>query len=345
MKKLKGNDEQQYLPISAVAEILYCPRNFYYRVLEGAEEQNAHVLEGKLQEERRNERASVKREDYHQVRSIKISSDRLKLVGIMDAVEEGTDIYPVEYKKGDLAENINDDVQLCAQAMVLEEKLGRDIDRGYIYYVKSRARREVIFDQQLREMVLNTIDRGFEIIHSGEIPAPIADNRCDGCALNSRCLPFEVNYLTGSNEQREVRPVPSYNLGRVLYVDEQGAYLRKKGERVLVTKDDTEVMDIPLCNIEQVVLVGTVNISAPLIKLFLKRGTEVHFLTKGGRYNGSLQPPLGKNSVLRIVQHKAFQDEEYRLKLAKEFVRGKLANMRTLLRRHNQDKQHDELAR
>ena len=93
-------------------------------------------------------------------------------------------------------------------------------------------------------------------------------------------------------------------------------------------------MDIPLCNLEQLVLAGTVNISSQMIKLLLDRGTEVHFVSRAGRYYGSLQPALTKNSVLRIAQHKAYQNMELRLKYARLFIQGKLANMRTMLLRY-----------
>ncbi|ABO50153.1 CRISPR-associated protein, Cas1 family / CRISPR-associated exonuclease, Cas4 family [Desulforamulus reducens MI-1] len=328
------SNEQHYFPISSVAEILYCPRNFYYRVVEGAEDSNHHLLEGKLQEERRDERQRLVREGYRQDRSIHVSSEKLNLYGIVDIVEQGKEIYPVEYKKGFRKESLNDDVQVCAQAMALEEKLGQDINRGYIYYAGSKARREVIFDEDLRLMVENAVGLARNIALSGEIPPPLADNRCEGCALVNRCLPFEVKGIK-ENKAKAVRPQPGINLGRVLYVDEQGASLYKKGERVLVTKDQIKFKDIPLCNLDQVVLVGNVNLSSQLIKLFLGRGTEVHFISTKGKYYGCLQAALSKNSVLRIAQHRAYQKQEERLLYASEFVRGKLSNMRTNLLRYN----------
>lgn len=345
MEEVSYGEQQQYLPISAVAEILYCPRNFYYRVIEGAEDDNVHVLEGRLQEERRDQRVHVIREKYSQVRSIMVSSERLRLIGVIDAVEEGEEIYPIEYKKGILKENANDDVQVCAQAMVLEEKLNRDINRAYIYYAQSHTRREVILDTSLRELVQSTVKRAFEIIDSEEIPLPVADSRCNGCALAQRCLPFEINHLKNSDNGGFVRPLPGINHGRVLYVDEPGAYVRKKGERIQVTKEKEVLMDMPLCNLEQVVLSGTVNLSTQVIKLLLERGTEVHFLSRGGRYYGCLQPSMTKNSPLRIQQHKAFQDDAQRLRYARQFVRGKLTNMRTLLLRYNRDQKDDSLSR
>ena len=90
-------------------------------------------------------------------------------------------------------------------------------------------------------------------------------------------------------------------------------------------------------------LAGTVNVSAQVIKLFLDRGTEVHFVSRAGKYYGSLQPALTKNSVLRIAQHKAYQDAELRLKYARLFVQGKLSNMRTMLLRYNRELKEAQL--
>ncbi|WP_341473839.1 CRISPR-associated endonuclease Cas4g/Cas1g [Desulfofundulus thermobenzoicus] len=332
----------QYLPISAVAEILYCPRNFYYRLVEGAEDSNAHLLEGHLQEERRNERERLVREKALQLRSVMVSSERLQLLGVVDVLEERGEPYPVEYKKGMRRENLNDDVQLCAQAMALEEHLGRDLIRGYIYYAGSHARREVYFTEELRALVESTVRRARAILESGAIPPPLADNRCRGCALQSRCLPEEIKYLKGESPG-PVRPVPGLNPGRVLYVDQQGACIRRKGQRLLVTMEKETLADIPLCNVDQVVLVGGVNISTPVIKLLLESGTPVSFLSTGGAFRGVLEPSLNRNCILRLAQYGAYFDPVNRLNLAREFVRGKLANMRTMLLRYNRELHDTEI--
>lgn len=332
-----------YIPISALAEVLYCPRNFYYRLVEGAEDGNAHLLEGRLQEERRNERTRLVREGSLQIRSIMVSSERLRLIGVVDALEERGEVYPVEYKKGVCRENLSHDVQLCAQAMALEEHLERGLERGYIYYVASRARREVRFTEDLRALVENTVHRAAAILEAGEIPPPLADNRCRGCALEARCLPDEVKFLQ-DGVRRPSRPVPGANPGRVLYVDQPGACVRKKGQRLLVMLEGETLTDMPLCNIDQLVLVGGVNISTPVIKMLLEHGTPVSFLSTGGFFRGVLEPALNRNSTLRLAQYGTYFDCGARLRLAREFVRGKLSNMRIMLLRHNRELQDGEIS-
>ncbi len=327
-----------YLPVSAVAEILYCPRNLYYRIVEAAEDYNAHVLEGRLQEERRNTRERVIRNNLLQVRSVMVSSERLRLIGVVDAVEERNTgyIYPVEYKKGTLSSNINDDVQLCAQAMLLEEKLNIAVEYGFIYYAASHARREVRFTEELRELVQHTVLRALTILEEGEIPPPLADNRCLGCSLVERCLPEETRYLKGTGG-RPRRPVPGANLGRVLYIDEPGVYIRKQGSRLVITRGEETIRELPLSNVEQVVLVGGVNLSTPATKTLLDQGKDVALLTSKGTFRGMLVPGFSKNSLLRVAQYRVYFNEAKRLELAKTFVRGKLANERTLLLRYNRE--------
>lgn len=340
---IQSDGERPYIPISALAEVLYCPRNFYYRLVEGAEDSNAHLLEGRLQEESRNERVRLARESSLQIRSVMVSSERLRLLGVVDVLEERGDLYPVEYKKGVRRDNLNDDVQLCAQAVALEEHLGATLDRGYIYYAASHARREVLFTDDLRTLVENTVQRAVAILEAGEIPPPLADNRCRGCALEARCLPDEVKFLQDGG-RRPSRPVPGANPGRVLYVDQPGAWVRKKGRRLMVIREGETLTDIPLCNIDQLVLVGGVNISTPVIKMLLEHGTPVSFLSSGGSFRGFLEPVMNRNCTLRLAQYSTYFDHEVRLRLAREFVRGKLSNMRIVLLRHNRELHDDEIS-
>lgn len=171
------------LPISAVAEILFCPRNFYYRMVEQVQDDNEHTVEGKLQDERRSTRRTQVRPGLIQTREIHVACDRLGLVGVVDVVEDSGEVTPIEYKKGPLRESANDDVQLCAQAMALEEMMGCEITHGYIYYAASHSRRIVWFRPELRDLTEQTVAEARRILEEGVIPPPVNDSRCDGCAL------------------------------------------------------------------------------------------------------------------------------------------------------------------
>ncbi|MFW0861842.1 MAG: CRISPR-associated protein Cas4 [Dethiobacter sp.] len=109
-------EERIKIPVSAVAEYLYCPRRFYYRMVEGAEETNYFLIEGRLQEELREERATQTRDCVRQQRKIVIASDYHGITGELDVIEEKDGLrYPVEHKRGLLREAVNDDVQVCCQ--------------------------------------------------------------------------------------------------------------------------------------------------------------------------------------------------------------------------------------
>lgn len=125
-----------YLPISMLNQVEYCPRRFWYMFLQGEMKVNAPVLDGQLRHERVHSRQVTALEDGLQTRRLYVFSERLRLVGYVDLLEsQGGQVYPVEYKRGRAGVWLNDRVQLCAQALCLEERLGRPIDKGYIYYM------------------------------------------------------------------------------------------------------------------------------------------------------------------------------------------------------------------
>jgi len=332
----------ELIPVSLVAEIIFCPRNFYYRACEGAEETNKFVLEGELQDEKRNEKERIRRDDKLQVREITLSSEKLGIIGVLDAVEENQGIYPIEYKRGELKENLRDDVQLCLQALLLEEHTGKQIPFGFVYYSGSKTRRRVEFTDELRKKSIETIERAREILHTGEIPEPVADERCPGCSLFSICLPFEVASLK-SKETDLKRVIPSLQEGRVLYVDEHGAYIGKRSGKIIITKEGRTLGEIPAAYLSQIVISANANISSQALRFLLRMNVEIIYLSSRGRFEGRFVPEEHKNSLLRIAQHKHFTDNDFTLVVSKKFVIGKLSNMRTMLMRQNRDIKDTEI--
>ena len=337
-------EEKVLLPVSAVAEYLYCPRNFYYRMAEGAQESNPAFLEGKLQEERREERARILRGDSLQLRQVRLASQHYGLTAELDVVEENNGSqYPVEYKRGGFKESVSDDVQLCCQSLLLEEALQMDVLEGYIFYAESNRRRKVLISTELRELTLQSIENARRVLEEGEAPLPLNDEHCEGCSLAPRCLPGEVAFLNGSASEPK-RVVPSAELGRVLYVDTYGAYLRKRSGYIQVTRDKELLHEVPMAAVDQVVLVGQTGATTPLLVDLMQRGIPVYFCQYGGRLNGWVQPMWGKNSLLRIAQLRCYDDVLRKTELARSFVAGKLANYRTLLMRYYRSRQNEELS-
>ncbi len=339
--------EPEYLPISHVAEVAFCPRNFYYRVVEKVDLTDARMIQGAIAERKRDARSTLLRQGKLQVRSVTVSSDTLGIIGVIDVLEEGEFPCPVEYKTGQAGEGLYERIQLCLQAMCLEETLVCSVPHGYLYYAGSRKRVCVDFDDILREKTLECIRLARALMQSPMRPEPVNDSRCTGCSLLPICMPSEDRYLDGAAPQPR-RPLPSLGIERVVVVDEQGAYLRKSGAKLAVTKDKQTVAEVPLGHVDQLILAGNVNLSTPLLRYLLRADIEVVILNSYGKYEGRFTPELSKNSVLRLRQYERSQDATFRLQVAQALVRGKIHNMRAFLMRGNRtrdDRALDEAIR
>jgi CRISPR-associated exonuclease Cas4 len=178
--------------LSALNQYAYCPRRCYLIHAEGEFEDNIHTQRGSAEHERVDEEASRSLEAGGRVEyALPIWSEQLGLIGKCDVVEfhgDGT-IYPVEYKHGKRRKWLNDDLQLTAQAMCLEEMLGKPVPRGAIYHASSKRRREVEFTAALRKHVEETVIVIRALLASGQIPPPVNDARCRECSLKDICQP------------------------------------------------------------------------------------------------------------------------------------------------------------
>lgn len=123
-----------------------------------------------------------------------------------------------------------------------------------------------------------------------------------------------------------------------LYVIEQGARLHQDGRRLLVRKEDEELSSAPLVNVSEVVLMGNIGLTTPVIKLLLGENIDVVFLTEDGNYCGRLTGPATPHVLLRRKQYAAQADAAFGLQMAQRVVQGKLANARVLLQRHNRER-------
>ena len=325
---------ETYIPLSQINTYVFCPRRFYYESVEGHQVINEHVEEGKIKHTRvdtemkdRNERGvKVSRRQY-------LASDILGVSGYLDLIEEKNGVpCPVEYKKAGTGNWLNDQVQLCLQGMLIEESTGTAIPHGYIYYIGSKRRRKVVFDDELRQISRDFVSDAETLLQTRKIPEPVHDNRCNGCSVRGICLPDEVAYLKELDD-RPKRIKPALGIDNVLYVDEQGCILKKTGERLLVVKEGETIRDIPLIHLGQVVLCGNISVTTPVMQTLLNEGIPIVYLSAYGRYQGVLMPQISRNSLLRVAQHRVADDSEKCLALAKAFVHGKISNMRMMLQR------------
>lgn len=197
-------DLPDYLPLSYLNQLEYCPRRFWYMYVQGEMEINAAVLEGTLRHERVDTPGEGTGEQgQHVQRRLYVYSDRLRIAGMCDLVEElNGQLMPVETKRGKLGKWLNDHVQLCAQVLCLEERTDRIIDQGIIFYWRSRRRIRVPITPELRAYTEAAVQRAFDLLAAGELPPPTEIRaRCRDCSLEPICLPAEVAVLQRGRER------------------------------------------------------------------------------------------------------------------------------------------------
>ena len=186
-------DDVDVIPISALEHMSYCPRQCGLIHLEQTFDDNVYTMRGSLAHQRLDEAFRETRPDVRREFALPLWSRRLGLIGRADVVEfSDAGPYPVEHKVGKKRMWRHEAVQLCAQAICLEEMLGVPVPRGAIYYRGSRARREVEFDEGLRREVADAVLAVRAMLHGERLPAPANDARCRECSLGDACLPNVV---------------------------------------------------------------------------------------------------------------------------------------------------------
>jgi CRISPR-associated exonuclease Cas4 len=180
------------VPISALQHFVYCQRQCALIHVESIWDENVFTLRGSRRHARADNPGRTFENGIRSERGLPLWSDLLGLVGKADVVEFHPDggIVPVEYKSGPLRRSLADDVQLCAQALCLEEMCASSIDTGFVFSLRSKRRREVHFDVALRLQTRETIDAVRILLsEAGPLPPAANDRRCRDCSLNDACVP------------------------------------------------------------------------------------------------------------------------------------------------------------
>lgn len=171
----------------------YCPRQCGLIHLEQTFDENVYTIRGSLLHDRVHEESSTIENGIRVERGMPLWSENLGIHGKSDVVEfYGETPYPVEYKSGKRMKRIYRsaaDIQLCAQALCLEEMLSVEVLKGAIFFKGSQRRREVEFTETLRKETKSTIRKVQEMITSELIPPSVNDNRCPNCSLIDSCRP------------------------------------------------------------------------------------------------------------------------------------------------------------
>lgn len=195
------------LPLSALQHMIFCDRQAALIHLERTWMESSRTLEGSDLHRVVDEGAGERRGDVLIRRGLTLRSERLRLTGKADVVEfhrlpadaesgcvlEGQPgswrPYPVEYKRGRPKQHRADEVQLCAQAMCLEEAFGAVVEDGALFYAQTRRRQVVALDGPLRELTERTARSLHAMIESGKTPVRTREKKCDLCSLLPACLP------------------------------------------------------------------------------------------------------------------------------------------------------------
>lgn len=199
-----GFKEEDYLQLSGLQHFVFCRRQWALIHIEGQWAENYRTVDGHLMHERvHDQEFRESRGDCLTVRGLAIHSTELGVSGQCDAVEfhrapagialqnrEGLWLpYPVEYKRGKPKKHSADELQLCAQAMCLEEMLCCSIPEGALFYGEPRRRTVVLFTPELRETVRRDSDEMHQLYHRGHTPKAKPSKSCNACSLKELCLP------------------------------------------------------------------------------------------------------------------------------------------------------------
>lgn len=355
----------ELIPARMLNEFCYCPRLGYLEFAQGEFAHNPDTLEGRFGhrradkpderpvptpgERKANAPDQEAAEEFVRIhaRSIMLSAPDEGLVAGIDILEvEGNVATPVDYKRGRapvLPEGAYEPerVQLCAQALVLRAN-GYQCDHGIIYFIQSKQRVEIAIDDLLVERTRELLRDFRQTLDAGRIPLPLVDSpKCPRCSLVGICLPDETHLLTqpdepAANEQVR-RLLPARDDAMPTYVKMQGGQIGKSGERLTVKLKGEAVDEVRFHDLSQLCIFGNVQITTQALQECLRRDVPVCYFTYGGYFQGITTALSHKNIELRINQFRTADHTEQSLTLAKAFIRGKILNCRTLLRRHLED--------
>lgn len=180
------------LPISALQHYAYCPRQFSLIHVERVWAENRYTAEGRILHERVDSGVAEQRKEVRLERSVMLRSEGHRLTGKLDLLEihSGERYIPVEYKRGKPKLQDWDRIQVCAQALCIEEMRSAHVEEGAIWYWEVRRREVVALTAEIREATLSAIESCHALIERGETPRPTMDvSRCRACSLRDLCGP------------------------------------------------------------------------------------------------------------------------------------------------------------
>ena len=183
--------EDLLLPISALQHYLFCPRQCALIHVERLWAENTATAEGRILHEKADSGKAERRGGVQTLRAVQMRSFALGIAGVADVVERRENaLTPVEYKRGKPKAHRADEVQLCAQALCLEEMFGVAVPEGVLFYGAVRRRHPVVIDAELRALTVKVAQDARAMVHAARTPPPVwAARPCGACSMAELCRP------------------------------------------------------------------------------------------------------------------------------------------------------------
>jgi CRISPR-associated endonuclease Cas1/CRISPR-associated protein Cas4 len=374
---------QPPMPVRRLHNYLYCPRLFYLQWVENIFEENADTAAGSATHRHTDqpsrfddERAAALREGLPEgtrVRSLRLESAELNLVGVVDVIEGEVDgACIVDYKKGSARRlddgtrvaKENDAVQMAAYALLLREH-GTLVASAEVYYAEEKRRVPVPLTDELFAKTRATLAEARATAAAGKLPPPLVnDRRCDYCSAYPVCLPRESTWWSHARERASAEdaqlrlsfppgelpleftgappadhdpippPRPPRDDGELLVVQRPGAQVGQRGGEFVVTIQREVVRKLPLHQVRAIYLYGAIQLTAQAAESCLEHNIDVAYFAASGRFLGLLRGLPASGVDARLGQARLFEEPFFRLKLARECIRAKISNQRTMLMRN-----------
>ena len=196
-------EDDNYIPLSYISQFNYCKRRVGLLMLEQQWSDSTDTVKGTAEHKNVHTAGIEYRNGKYILTELQVYSKKLGLIGKCDAIEavphedgvklpfidETCVLYPIEYKHGKLRSETEYELQLCAQAMCLEEMYSTEIKTGAIFYISSHRRKEIVFSEKQREAVSATAKLLNEMLESKQVPIAESSSKCLRCSLRDICMP------------------------------------------------------------------------------------------------------------------------------------------------------------
>jgi CRISPR-associated protein Cas1 len=386
-----GLESQPPMPVRRLHNFIYCTRLFYYQWVENIFQENADTVAGT--HAHRNVDAPSRLDDEKlkaleanlpegaRLRSLRLESEALGLIGVVDVIEGGSDgAEIIDYKKGSARRNSEgervakepDESQVAAHAMLLRE-IGVTASRGAIYYAAEKRRVPVDLTEELFAKVRTTLEAARAVAASGKCPPPLKDDpRCLYCSAYPICLPNEswwwarvgkslkldnqLHFAFATPAEDSVRdqilealdfaaesgrqsptlqpPRPERDDGEILVVQTPGAQIGQRGDQFVISVKGAEARKLPGHQVRAIYCYGAIQLTAQAIAACLEMGIDVAYFSPTGRFLGTLRGLPASGVDARRGQYRLFELPGVRVRLAREIIRAKIQNQRTMLMRN-----------